>query len=324
MVFDLSSRTKLDRAREVLTLEANGLLKSAKFLDGEFLEALEILNGSSGKIVTTGVGKSGLVARKVAATLNSTGSPALYLSPINALHGDIGVVQEGDVGLFFSKSGHSRELEEVLRAFTIRNVPNILVTAAEAALLGDYSTAVVRIADAQEACPFDLAPTTSTISLIGIGDALAILLMEGRGFDADDFALNHPSGSIGRRLTMRVEDLMVTGEEIPTVALWDKFRAVILEMTQKRQGATCVVRGQTLVGIITDGDLRRKFGKIDDVESMFAENMMSPEPMAMSPGTAAREALQLLEETKRSHLPIVDGNRLVGFLHLHHLVEAGL
>ncbi len=317
-------QSTLQRARNVLTLEAEGLIASAGLLGPQFIKAIEIIDNASGRIVTTGIGKSGIVARKIAATLNSTGTPSIYLSPVNALHGDIGVVQEGDVGLLFSKSGYSGELEEIQRAFARRSVPSILVTAAESTNLTNDAAVVIRIASAQEACPLELAPTTSTISMIGVGDALAILLMEERGFDVVDFARNHPSGSIGRRLTMRVEDLMVTGAEIPKVDEGAPLRDVVLEMTRKRLGATCVIREELLVGIITDGDLRRTFTEVDNIEEQTAVDMMSRNPMTIEPESAARHALEILEQTKRTHLPVVEAKHLIGFLHLHHLVEAGL
>ena len=320
----MTSTAILEHARAVLRTEAVGLTRTAEKIGDSFAEALNLLVEMKGKVVTSGVGKSGIVARKVAATLNSTGTPSTWLAPTDALHGDIGLVQPGDVALLFSKSGTSDELAGLMSSLSTRSVATVLMTGRPTGLLQSRADVVLEIADASEACPYELAPTTSIVSMIGLADALALCLMRLRGFKPTDFARNHPSGALGRRLTMRVDELMTLGDEIPRVESHATFADVVLEISKKRLGATVVEEEGVLVGVITDGDLRRTFEGGHNLSELRASDFMSTDPMTTPPGTAAAEALSMLERTKRTHLPVTRKGTVIGFLHLHHLVEAGL
>ena len=316
---------RVSRGRRVISDEVHGLKSTANLMSEGFSLAIDLLLGVRGKVILCGVGKSGLVARKVAATLNSTGTPSLYLSPTDALHGDLGVVQRDDVLLLFSRSGRSEEVSTLLKGVKERGLQVMLITAEPDSNLAKSVSVVLPIADVKEACSLELAPTTSTTSMIALGDALAVVLMEERGFRSTDFAKNHPSGSLGRRLTMKLSDLMVRGAAVPRVSEDATFREIVLEMSRKRLGATLVVESGKLLGIITDGDLRRAFSIHPAMDGVIARDIMSASPMTAPASMQAVDGLLMLEEAKRTHLPLVDEDGIVeGILHLHHLVEAGL
>lgn len=316
---------RIREGREVVEIEIAGLQRTAEVIDRSFSEAIDMMASMRGKVVLSGVGKSGLIARKIAATLNSTGTPAVWVSPVDALHGDLGLFQTGDVALLFSKSGRSEELSELLRALSGRDLRTILMTAEDQSRLAHRVDLVLPIRADREACPLDLAPTTSTTCMLALGDALSVVLMRERGFEREDFAVNHPSGALGRRLTMRLGDVMRQGEEIPCVEQDTPFHGVVLEISRKRLGATLVSDRRRLVGIVTDGDLRRAFERGGDTRELTAADIMTPRPMSTTGETSAIEGLRMLEKTRRAHLPIVDADGGIhGIVHLHDLVEAGL
>lgn len=316
---------RIERGRRVFEDEIRGLESTTDLLGPAFSNVVDLILAIEGKVVLCGVGKSGMVARKVAATLNSTGTPSLYLSPTDALHGDLGVVQPKDMLILFSRSGRSDEVAMLLKEVARRGIVTVLVTANPSSELAQGVQQLLPIADAKEACALELAPTTSTTSMIALGDALAVVLMEERGFEPTDFASNHPSGLLGRRLTMRLSDLMVQGDAIPQVLIDASFQEVVLEITRKRFGATLVMEGDRLAGIITDGDLRRAYSTGQSVGECTAEEIMTVDPMTAHPSEQAVDGLRVLENAKRTHLPIVDHDgHLAGMVHLHHLVEAGL
>jgi len=279
-----------------------------------------------GRVVVTGIGKSGIVARKIAATLNSTGSPALYMHPVEAVHGDLGMIVRGDVVLALSASGESEEILRLLATIKRLQVPLIAMTCDESASRAKLST-LAAAADvaldcsiAKEACSLGLAPTASTTTMLALGDALAVALSEKRGFKEEDFANLHPGGKLGKRLA-RVESLMHSGDAIPRVSPQTRMPDVIYEMSRKKLGITAVVEGEKLLGIISDGDLRRlleKRGK--ETLDLTADQAMTRAPKTISAGEFAATALALMEEKKITSLAVVDGEgRLEGIVHLHDL-----
>jgi arabinose-5-phosphate isomerase len=295
-------------------------------MDAAFQQAVELMFSCAGRVVVTGMGKSGLIARKVAATLSSTGSPALYLHPVEALHGDLGMVVRGDVVLALSASGETEEILALLATIKRLRVPLIAMTGDEMARPKRVST-LAAAADvaldcsiAEEACSLGLAPTASTTTMLALGDALAVTLSEKRGFKEEDFANLHPGGKLGKRLA-RVESLMHAGEALPCVRPDTKMPDVIYEMSRKKLGVTAVVDGEKLVGIISDGDLRRlleKRGK--DVLDLTAGEAMTKNPRTITAGEFAATALALMEEKKITSLMVVDGKgKLEGIVHLHDL-----
>jgi len=322
----------------VVRIEAEALLALADRLSGamaaDFERALELMFGCQGRVVVTGMGKSGLIARKIAATLNSTGSPALYLHPVEAMHGDLGMVMRGDVVLALSASGETEEILQLLATIKRLSVPLISMTcdavAADRAGGGARSTRASTLAAAaeialdcsisQEACSLGLAPTASTTTMLALGDALAVALSEKRGFKEEDFANLHPGGKLGKRLA-HVESLMHSGDAVPRVTAQTKMPDVIYEMSRKKLGLTAVVEGDRLLGVISDGDLRRLLeqrGK--DALDLTAADCMTRSPKTIGAEEFAATALARMEEMKITCLAVVDGERrLLGIVHLHDL-----
>ncbi len=321
----------------VVRIEAEALRALADRLAGPmaaaFDRALELMVGCQGRVVVTGMGKSGLIARKIAATLNSTGSPALYLHPVEALHGDLGMIVRGDAVLALSASGETEEILQLMATIKRLQVPLISMTCDDIAenLVGGgaRSTRASTLASAadvaldcsisQEACSLGLAPTASTTTMLALGDALAVALSEKRGFKEEDFANLHPGGKLGKRLA-RVESLMHSGDAVPRVTAQTKMPDVIYEMSRKKLGMTAVVDGQRLLGVISDGDLRRLLeqrGK--DALDLAAEDCMTRAPKTIAPQEFAATALARMEEMKITSLAVLDGERLLGIVHLHDL-----
>ena len=314
------------RARRVLAIEAGAVAALASRLDARFDRAIDLLAACAGKVVVTGMGKSGIVCRKIAATLTSTGTPALFLHAADAAHGDAGVFMKGDTVLALSSSGETDELLRLLPLIKRMALPLI-------ALTGDADSTLARAADvaldvsvAEEACPLNLAPTASTTAALALGDALAVVLLERKGFAADDFAVLHPAGALGRRF-LKVDELMHAGDSLPLVKTTTGFNDTLLEITGKRLGVTGVVdaRGD-LVGIITDGDLRRALAKIEDVRRACAAEIMTPNPKTISATALAAQAVGVMERHSITSLFVLrDGGRHpVGVIHLHDLLKAGV
>jgi arabinose-5-phosphate isomerase len=326
---------RLARARRVLDVEAGAIAALRDRLDASFARALDVLLACRGKVVVTGVGKSGIVCRKIAATLASTGTPAFFLHAGEGSHGDLGSLERGDVLIAISHTGESEEVLRLLPVARRLSVPLI-------ALSGDLDSTLAQSADVtldvsvpEEACPLGLAPTASTTATMAMGDALAVALFEERGFSAEDFALLHPSGALGRRLR-RVEDLMHRGEAVPLVPETASLRDTLVEMTSKRLGVTGVIDGAAdLVGIVTDGDLRRGLESTADVRALTARDLMTrfrradragEPPMTIAGSALAAEAVAAMERHKITSLFILaDGSRRpVGVIHLHDLLRAGI
>jgi arabinose-5-phosphate isomerase len=310
----------LELARKVLRTEAAAILALVDRIDGQFERAVEILFECRGRVIVTGMGKSGIICRKIAATLSSTGTPAFFLHPAEAIHGDMGAIRDDDVVVAVS---HSGETEELLRLMeSIRRLGARLI-----AICGHPRSTLARAADvmlncgvAEEACPLNLAPTASTTAALALGDALAMTLLVRKGFREEDFASLHPGGKLGRRL-MRVEHVMHAGESAPVVSAAAIMRDVIHEMSSKRLGMTCVVDdGRRLVGVFTDGDLRRQMTKRPNVLELTAGEVMNANPITIDRHLLAVEALKIMETHKITSVVVVDGGRTVeGVVHLHDL-----
>ena len=310
----------LSLARRVLQTEAAAVLALTERLDERFERAVCLVRDCSGRVILTGMGKSGIVCRKIAATLSSTGTPALFLHPAEALHGDLGVIRSEDVVIALSYSGENEELVRILES--IKRLGARLI-----ALTGDARSTLAQAADvaldcrvSEEACPMNLVPTASTTAMLALGDALAMTVLVERGFQPEDFASLHPGGRLGKRLK-RVEQLMHHGEQTPIVGPATAMADVIYEMSRKGLGMTCVADGAgVLLGIITDGDVRRKMLAFDNVLSRSARDVMTADPIAIPRTTMAAEALNILEQRKITALVVVDAERHVeGVIHLHDL-----
>ena len=314
------------KAKEVIRVEADAVAALSSRIDGTFVDAVELVFECKGRVIVTGVGKSGLVARKIAATLASTGTSAFFIHAAEGLHGDLGVVREEDVILIITKSGETSEISALIPQ--LRNIGVKLIT-----ITGTLDTSLTRVSDIvldasvkEEACPHDLAPTASSTAALVMGDALAVALLERRGFTMEDFASIHPGGNLGKKLLTRIEDLMFTGDHLPIMKEDSLFKDVILEMNRKRFGAVCIVDDKgKLKGIITEGDLRREIEKGEAILHSKASESMSTKPKVVSGQTLAVDALALLEEFNILQLIMVDEDgKPIGMIHLHDLLDAGI
>jgi arabinose-5-phosphate isomerase len=314
------------KGREVIRIEAAAVAGLVERVGDEFARAVDLLEECKGRVIVTGVGKSGIIARKIVATMNSTGTPAVFLHPSDAVHGDLGIVRTDDVVMCVSKSGNTQEINALLPMFRRLGVPLISMVGTVNSLLGRESDVVLDASVETEACPHDLAPTASTTATLALGDALAVALLDRRGFGKDDFAMFHPGGTLGKRLLLKVDELMATGEAVPRVASGVPLKDAIVEMTTKRLGCTCVVHEDgTLEGIITDGDLRRLLQKTTDVSTLSVSSVMTRNPKTARQGSLAVVVLQEMESFKITQIIVVDHRNVpVGVVHLHDLVNAGL
>ena len=304
-------------------MEANAIQQLASLLNDEFEKAIDALANCSGRIVISGIGKSAVIAQKIVATLNSTGSPAIFLHAADAIHGDIGIMQQEDIVIVISKSGESPEIKILVPL--IKNFGNRLI-----AIVGNTASYLAKKADFiidttvdQEACPNNLAPTTSTTAQLVVGDAIAICLMEQKGFNVADFAKLHPGGALGKKLYLRVKDLYIENEK-PQVNPEQSLKEVIVEMTRKRLGVTAVIdEHHNLLGIITDGDLRRMLEK-NGLDLIQAKDIMTKNPKTIEPAEMAVNALDLMRQNEIVHLAVVENKKYLGIIHLHDLVKEGL
>jgi len=310
-------------ARRVLETEAAAILALVDRLDERFDCAVQLLRQCKGRVILTGMGKSGIICRKIAATLTSTGTPALFLHPAEAVHGDLGVIQSDDVVVALSYSGETDELLRLLETIRRLGARLIVVTGDRASTLGQAADVALDCSVTEEACPMNLVPTASTTAALAIGDALAMTLLVEKGFRQEDFASLHPGGKLGKRL-MRVEALMHTDKLCPIVRADTRMRDVIYEMSSKGLGMTCVIDGddETLLGIITDGDLRRRMERGGDILDLRAGDVMSRHPVSVPRSTLAAEALNIMEQHKITSIVVAEGGlpkRVAGVLHLHDL-----
>lgn len=315
----------LDAARRVLRIEGAGLAVLSESLSESFVQALDILDRVTGRVVVTGMGKSGHVGRKIAATLASTGCPALYVHPGEASHGDLGMVTQADAVIALSNSGNTAELNDIIAYARRFSIPLIGMTARAESALGEQSDALLLLPPAEEACPMGLAPTTSTTVMMALGDALAVALLERRGFSAQDFHVLHPGGSLGARL-LKVGDIMHTGDELPLCRPETAMDEAILVMTERKFGCVGVVDGDgRLTGIVTDGDLRRHMS--DTLLRQSAGDIMTRDPLTIGAQALAAEALGQMNQGPRritSLFVVDDEHRPIGILHIHDCLRAGV
>lgn len=323
----MDAKKTLKRAGDVLQIEANGILSLIDRLDATFVRAVELLYGCKGKVVVTGLGKSGLICRKIAATLASTGTPSFFLHAGDGIHGDMGMIMKGDVILAVSNSGETEELLQLLPI--VRRLDLKLI-----ALTGNPNSALSRAADVsldagvkQEACPMGISPTASTTAALALGDALAVVLLEKRGFKEEDFALRHPGGALGRKLLLQVEEIMHRDDELPLVNEETPMKEALFQITSKRLGATGVVnRAGELVGIVTDGDLRRGLESKGDIFRFKAKDLMTRNPKTIAADALAAKAVAVMEQHSITCLFVLgnSGKKPIGLVHLHDLLKAGV
>ncbi len=311
--------TDLALARRVLETEAAAILALLERLDGKFSCAVELLRNCKGRVIFTGIGKSGIIGQKIAATMTSTGTPSVFLHAADAIHGDMGIIQPEDVVVALSYSGQTDELLRLLEAIKRLGAKLIAITGDPKSSLAQAADIALDCSVAQEACPMNLVPTASTTAALALGDALAMTLLVEKGFGEHDFANLHPGGKLGKRL-MRVDALMHAGAQCPIVRIDTRMRDVIYEMSSKKLGMTCVVDGEErLVGIITDGDLRRHMERSHDILSMAAGDVMTKNPVSVPTSMLAVEALNVMEHRKITAVVVADGARVAGVVHLHDL-----
>ncbi len=316
----------IEHGRRVLEIEARAVRDLIARLDHRFDQAVQILYGCAGKVVVSGMGKSGLIGQKIAATLASTGTPAFFLHPAEGVHGDLGMLARRDVFIAISNSGETEELLTLLPFVKRLSVPVIALTGRTGSTLAKNSDVVLDVSVAEEACPLGLAPTASTTATLAMGDALAIALLQERGLKEEDFAQFHPGGVLGRRLLLKVRDLMHQGAAVPRVRQDAPAQEAILEMTSKKLGMTTVVdQAGELVGVITDGDLRRFLEKGQDLARSVAGDLGSKRPKTIGPDELATKALSLMEQHAITSLVVTDPpRRIIGVLHLHDLLKSGV
>ena len=312
-------------ARKVLHTEADAVRALADRLDERFTAAVALVRDCRGRVILTGMGKSGIVCRKIAATLSSTGSPAYFVHPAEAVHGDLGMIQPSDVVIALSYSGETEELTRLLETLKRLGATLIAMTGDPGSTLARAATVVLDCSVSEEACPMNLVPTASTTAALALGDALAMSVLVDKGFSPDDFADLHPRGTLFRR-ARRVDAIMRTGRDLPTVGPETPMREVIAEITRGRMGITCVLRADgALAGVVTDGDIRRALAANTDVLALRAADIMSGAPVTVAPHVLAAEALHLLEGRKITAVVVVDdAGRAMGVVHLHDLWRTGL
>ena len=312
-------------AKRTIKKEYDALEYLRQSINGSFIEACNLILNVKGRTVVTGMGKSGHVAKKISATLSSTGTPSFFLHPAEANHGDLGALSEGDLLIAISNSGSTSEIISFLPSLKRLGVPIISICGDKSSELATYSDVNLDILGLDEACPLNLAPTTSTTLSLVLGDAIAIALLEARGFSEKDFSLSHPVGALGRKLTLTVAELMYTPDQIPKVLAHQTIRDGILEMNLKGLGMTLVVsQNNALLGIFTDGDLRRAIDSEYHLKSTQIEKVMSKKPKIISGDTLASNALRIMHQSKITSLVVSDNDQISGVVHLHDILKTGL
>jgi arabinose-5-phosphate isomerase len=318
--------TSLDVGRRVLDIEARAVQALVQRLDGGFSEAVDLLSHCKGKVVVSGMGKSGLIGQKIAATMASTGTPSFFLHPAEGLHGDLGMLARRDVLIAISNSGETQEILQLLPFMERMGIPVVAIVGRLGSTLAKNSAVALDVSVAEEACPMGLAPTASTTAALAMGDALAVALLEKRGFKEQDFAQFHPGGTLGRRLLVKVRDVMHVGEELPQVQETVSASVALLEMSAKKLGMTTVVdRAGALLGVITDGDLRRFVQQGGDFSKGTARSLASRHPKLIGSGELAAKAVEMMERYAITTLVVADNaKRIVGVVHLHDLLKHGI
>lgn len=312
-------------AKKVLEIESKALTKQIDQIDQAFVDACELCLECSGKLIVMGLGKSGHIADKIAATLSSTGTPSYFIHPSEAIHGDLGMIDEKDIVLIFSYSGETEEIISLLPYLKKKEIKIVAFTGNTDSKLSLESDIHIHVPVNEEACPMNLAPTASTTTALAVGDAFAVALLERKGFTKEDFAKSHPGGSLGKQLLLSIGDIMHTGEEIPVVYSDDSLSAGLIEMSQKALGMTAVVdKDNQLAGIFTDGDLRRTLESSIDVKTTKMSDVMTANPFVLSEDTLAYNAISLIQQKKITSIIVTEENKVIGALNIHDLFRAGL
>jgi len=318
-------RMSIEAAQEVLLIEEQALASVRERIGSEFVRAVEVIMSSPGRLIITGLGKSGLIGQKISATLNSTGTPSFFLHPVEAMHGDLGMVTQGDVVLAISYSGETAELNALLVALKKRGNPIIAMTGGKKSSLALAADIVLDVHVPKEACPLGLAPTASTTATLAMGDALSVVLLNRKKFQVEDFRQNHPGGSLGSRLKVQVTEVMLTGEDIPHVSPLDSAELAVRVLNEKNKGVVLVLtEDQKVAGIVTDGDIRRLVVGNTPINTFTASEVMTQKPICINETMLAADALSIMQKHEITALPVTDErNYLLGLLHLHNLLGKG-
>lgn len=313
----------LGLAKQTIEMEGQAVLNLSNLITDDFAEAVKLIYNAKGRVIITGIGKSAIIGNKIVATLNSTGTPAIFMHAADAIHGDLGLIQNDDVVICLSKSGNTPEIKVVVPL--IKRVHNklIAITGNKNSFLGQHADYILNAYVEKEACPNNLAPTTSTTAQLVIGDALAMCLLDLRGFSSNDFAKYHPGGALGKKLYLRVEDISSVNQK-PKVEVGTSIKDVIVEITEKMLGVTAVVEDDKIIGIITDGDLRRMLTKADDFSKLTAKDIMSYNPKRITAKSMAIDAIELMEAHEISQLLVEEDGKYAGVVHLHDLIKEGI
>jgi arabinose-5-phosphate isomerase len=319
----INKETILASAQKTILSESESIAKLVAFLDDNFVKTVEIIHNSNGRLVVTGIGKSAIIAQKIVATLNSTGTPSLFLHASEAIHGDLGMVQPGDVVICISKSGNSPEIKVLVPLLKRFGNKLIAITGNTTSFLGKEADFVLNTYVEMEACPNNLAPTNSTTAQLVMGDALAVCLMEMKSFTAEDFAKYHPGGALGKKLLLRVGDMLDTTHR-PVVSPGSTVKSVIHEISEKRLGVTAVVDSEKVIGIITDGDIRRMLDKTETISGLTATDIMTKNPKMIKSTDMVVDALNIMEDFSITQLVVVDNGDYKGVLHLHDILKEGI
>ena len=319
----IKKETILASAKKTILSESESIAKLTQFLDDNFVNAVEIIYKSKGRLVVTGIGKSAIIAQKIVATLNSTGTPSLFLHASEAIHGDLGMLQPSDVVICISKSGNSPEIKVLVPLLKRFGNKLIAITGNTTSFLGKEADFVLNTYVDSEACPINLAPTNSTTAQLVMGDAIAVCLMEMKNFTTEDFAKYHPGGALGKKLLLRVSDMLDTTKK-PIVAADSMIKNVIIEISEKRLGVTAVIENEKVIGIITDGDIRRMLNKTENISGLTAQEIMTKNPKTIKSTDMVSDALNILEYFSITQLVVVDNGEYKGVIHLHDILKEGI
>lgn len=313
----------IDFARKTIKIEVDSLNKLTDFINEDFVKSVQTILNSKGRVVITGIGKSAIIAQKIVATMNSTGTPSIFMHAADAIHGDLGIIQKDDVVICISKSGNTPEIKVLIPLLKREGNPLIAITANKDSFLGLQSDFILLAYTKEEACPNNLAPTTSTTAQLVLGDALAVSLMQMKQFGSKDFAKYHPGGALGKKLYLTVGDA-IAKNEVPKVSPETDIKQVIIEISQKMLGVTAVIDGEKIVGVITDGDIRRMLNKFDNIQGLKAKDIMSINPKTINYQTLAVDALDFMQNHKITQLLVTKDNIYIGIIHLHNLIQEGI
>ncbi|GAA4815526.1 KpsF/GutQ family sugar-phosphate isomerase [Litoribaculum gwangyangense] len=313
----------IEIAKQTIQLESEAIFNLSKLITDDFTKAVELIYSSKGRVIITGIGKSAIIANKIVATLNSTGTPAIFMHAADAIHGDLGLILKDDVVICLSKSGNTPEIKVLVPLIKSAKNKIIAITGNKDSFLGQHADYILNAFVKKEACPNNLAPTTSTTAQLVLGDALAVCLLELRGFSSNDFAKYHPGGALGKKLYLRVQDISSINEK-PRVFADASIKNVIVEITAKMLGVTAVVENDKIIGIITDGDLRRMLTKVDDFSNLTAKDIMGANPKCIDANAMAVDALELMEVNDISQLLVEEDGKYAGVVHLHDLIKEGI